>query len=109
MPARYGQYTHSSILPRGEYNRFTKKAFRYPTRSLIVRLIEPANKFRLGGFLQLEVFARIEREVTFKLDIVFANAGTGESAQLGEISEEHCDSQMCRLRFSARPQSAGTA
>jgi NAD(P)-dependent dehydrogenase (short-subunit alcohol dehydrogenase family) len=29
-----------------------------------------------------------------KLDIVFANAGTGEFAQLGQISEEHFDKQF---------------
>ena len=77
--------------------------------TLIVRFkLQEAAKAEFVRRLK-EVFAHIEREVTFKLDIVFANAGTGESAQLGEISEEHCDSQMCRLWFSARPQSAGTA
>jgi hypothetical protein len=75
------------------------------TITLIVRFkLQEAAKAEFVSRLK-EVFAHNEREVTFKLDIVFANAGTGEFAQLGEISEEHCDSQMWRLWLSARTQS----
>src|SRR5215470_6054964 len=37
------------------------------------------------------LFAQIKREKG-KLDIVFANAGTGQRAPLGKITEEHYDS-----------------